>query len=279
MPPTGPGGERSAEISRAEASASDGVPPRWPGHEAQQFRGHRDPGNDPPSSTRVVHLTPSGWRASDDALSDAEPSSALPVRSPGTSVCRGPSAQEEPAGTPIQSKPPVGLVDCPTRTRDFMPLISGRTARPSTTAHRYVLRRKGPSNVVDPDCNGWFGARRRRDRAGCVDRLATGDVGLRCRRGAVDRGAASLPWSRLAPSDIHEEETAELQRAQTVTWAAVDRLRRVGLAAECRVLRGHPADVIVEARPTPGLSPDRHGQPRAREPQAAILGSRFSPGR
>ena len=59
------------------------------------------------------------------------------------------------------------------------------------------------------------------------------------------RELAGLPWALVVPANMADVEASELQRAQKVTWAAVDALRAAGLTAHCKVLRGHPAKVIV----------------------------------
>jgi nucleotide-binding universal stress UspA family protein len=56
---------------------------------------------------------------------------------------------------------------------------------------------------------------------------------------------AGLPWTPVVPSNLDQVEATELHRAQDATWAAVDTLRAAGLKANCRVMRGRPADVIV----------------------------------
>jgi nucleotide-binding universal stress UspA family protein len=56
---------------------------------------------------------------------------------------------------------------------------------------------------------------------------------------------AGLPWTPVVPSNLDQVEATELHRAQDATWTAVDTLRAAGFKANCRVMRGRPADVIV----------------------------------
>jgi nucleotide-binding universal stress UspA family protein len=54
-----------------------------------------------------------------------------------------------------------------------------------------------------------------------------------------------LPYIPVVPSKSAEVERAELRRAQEVTRRAVDALRAAGHAAQCKVMRGRAAEVII----------------------------------